>query len=329
MHTPVIDFLQYCHWTRSVFDDMKAGHVVAIHATIAYHERFQDAITELILWHRRFETFSDRIVHARSGSDVSQAMATGKTAVFLGFQNCAPIDEDLGLVRVWHELGVRVMQLTYNAQSVLASGCYEPHDGGLTRFGKAVIKEMNRCGMLVDMSHSAAQSTIETIQHSESPIVISHANPSSWHDVPRNKNDEVLKTLAAHGGMLGFSLYPHHLAGGSNCDLSSFCEMVARAADLMGVDHLGFGSDLCLGRPDSTIDWMRRGSMQFPATDALEGGNQWGTKGVTLPAQPAWFRTNRDYPTVLDGLRAVGFTESEVRQIGGENWLRFLTDTLS
>ena len=98
------------------------------------------------------------------------------------------------------------MQLSYNNQSLLATGCYESDDPGITRMGRQVIREMNRVGLVVDMSHSAERSTLEAIEISERPLAITHANPSFWHSALRNKSDAVLNALAESGGMLGFSL---------------------------------------------------------------------------------------------------------------------------
>ena len=123
----------------------------------------------------------------RSAEDVVAAKASGRTAIIFGFQNCSPIEEDLGLVQIFHELGVRFMQLTYNNQSLLATGCYEAEDPGITRMGREVIREMKRVGLVVDMSHSAERSTLEAIELSSRPITISHANPHSWHPVARNR----------------------------------------------------------------------------------------------------------------------------------------------
>ena len=154
--------------------------------------------------------------------------------MIFGFQNPSPIEDDLALVEIWHRLGVRFMQLSYNNQSLLATGCYEAEDPGITRMGREVIREMNRVGLVIDMSHSAERSTLEAIELSSRPIAITHANPASWHPVARNKSDTVLRALGQSGGMLGFSLYPLHLKGGSGCSLRSFCEMVARTAEIDG-----------------------------------------------------------------------------------------------
>ena len=125
------------------------------------------------------------------------------------------------------------MQLSYNNQSLLATGCYEDADSGVTRMGKEVIKEMNRLGVVIDMSHSAEKSTIDAINLSSEPIAITHANPSFWFETKRNKSNDILKALADSGGMIGHSLYPHHLKNKSNCTLESFCEMIAKTACLL------------------------------------------------------------------------------------------------
>ena len=150
--------------------------------------------------------------------DIVDANKNGKTAIIFGFQNCSPILDDIGLIEICHQLGVRFMQLSYNNQSVLATGCYEQEDPGITRMGHQVIKEMNRVGLVIDMSHSAEKSTLQAIELSERPIAITHANPSAWHPTLRNKSDRVLIALAESGGMLGVSLYPHHLKiGRASC----------------------------------------------------------------------------------------------------------------
>ena len=138
------------------------------------------------------------------------------------------------------------MQLTYNNQSLLATGCYEKVDSGVTNFGREAIREMNRVGVVVDMSHSAEKSTFDAIEFSEKPIAITHANPSFWHPAKRNKSNDLLKKLSESGGMLGLSLYPHHLKDNTNCTLESFCEMVAKTAEIINIKQIGIGSDLCI-----------------------------------------------------------------------------------
>ncbi len=313
-----IDCLQYANWSEKIFRQMKNGGVSAVHVTITYHEDFRETVEQMADWNRRFEQFPDLIMPGRTAADVRKAQANGKTAIFFGAQNCSPIEDDIGLVEICHQLGLRFMQLTYNNQSLLATGCYEAEDPGITRMGKQVIKEMNRIGLVVDMSHSADRSTLEAIEISERPIAITHANPASWHPGLRNKSDDILNALAQSGGMLGFSLYPHHLKGKSECTVQDFCEMIARTAEQMGVTQIGIGSDLCQDQPDSVVEWMRVGRWS-KEIDYGEGS----ASNAGFPPQPEWFKDNRDFGNIRKGLTDVGFSKEDVNRIMGENWLAF------
>ena len=240
-----------------------------------------------------------------------------------GAQNCSPVEDDIGMVEIMRELNLMIMQLTYNNQSLLASGCYEAVDSGVTRFGRQVIAEMNRVGMVIDMSHSAERSTLETIELSQRPIVISHANPNSFHAAKRNKSDTVLKSLAQSGGLLGFSLYPFHLKHGSDCSLNDFCDMVANTADLMGIGHIGIGTDLCQDQPLSILEWMRNGrwSKEMDYGEGSKANADW-------PRPLSWFRDSRDFPNITKGLQERGFNDQDVAKVMGLNWLNFLDDAL-
>ena len=315
---PRIDNLQYANWSEKIFRQLRDGGLDAIHVTIAYHENFRETVLNIEKWNRWFERFPELIFQGRFASDVELAQATGRTAIFFGLQNPSPIEDDIGLVEIIHALGVRFMQLTYNNQSLLATGCYEAVDTGITRMGRQVIKEMNRVGLVIDMSHSAEQSTLEAIEISGRPIAITHANPSSWMPALRNKSDVVLKSLAKSGGMLGFSTYPHHLKDKSNCSLESFCTMIARTAELMGEHAIGIGSDLCQDQPDEVVKWMRVGRW----SKEIEYGE--GSKEQAgFPPQPIWFENNAHFSNLDEGLRKVGFGKAGVDSILGGNWYRF------
>ena len=297
---------------------MALGGVDAVHVTICYHEDFRETVSNIEAWNRYFQIYSDRIVPGHTAQDVVEAKKHGKTAIIFGFQNCSPILDDIGLVEVCHQLGARFMQLSYNNQSMLATGCYEEEDPGITRMGRQVIKEMNRVGLVIDMSHSAERSTLQAIELSERPIAITHANPSAWHPARRNKSDEVLTALAESGGMLGLSLYPHHLKDAGDCTLDSFCRMVAETVEKIGIEHIGLGSDLCQDQPDSVVAWMRNGRWTRE-TDYGEGS----ASASGFPSQPQWFGNNADFPNIRNGLENVGFTRTEADRVMGGNWLDF------
>jgi len=318
MKSPLIDNLQYCNWSPEIFAQLRAGGVDAIHVTIAYHENFRETVLNLEQWNRWFEQHPDLIFKGTTAADVRTAQDTKRTAVFFGFQNPSPIEDDIGLVEIVHQLGVRFMQLTYNNQSLLATGCYEADDTGLTRMGAAVVAEMNRVGLVIDMSHSAERSTLEAIDASSRPIAITHANPDWWHPALRNKSDAVLNALTKRGGMLGFSMYPHHLAGGTDCTLDSFCGMIAEAANRYGAENLGIGTDLCQNQPDSIVEWMRVGRW----TKQIDYG-EGSAANPGFPPMPNWFRDNRDWANLRVGLEATDLSSADVDGILGGNWLRF------
>jgi membrane dipeptidase len=313
-----VDGLQYSNWTEKIFKEMNVAGLAAVHVTIAYHENFREVVTNISKWNNYFEIFSDLIIPGTCAADIDLARQSQRTAIFFGFQNPSPIEDDISLVEICYQLGVRFMQLSYNNQSLLATGCYESDDPGVTRMGKQVIKEMNRIGFVIDMSHSAERSTLEAIALSERPITISHANPVFWHSARRNKPDVVLKALAERDGMLGFSMYPHHLDNGSLCKLEDFCQMIARTVELIGVDHVGFGSDLCQDQPNSVVEWMRNGRWT-KETDYGEGS----ADNAGFPPQPAWFSNSTGYPGIAKGLADVGFDNVDVAKICHGNWYQF------
>jgi len=314
----IIDGLQYVNWNRELFEAARDGGVATIHVTIAYWENTRETLANIGDWHRQFRRHPDLIMPVRTSADIAEARESGRVGIVFGFQNCSPIEDDLRLVQVFHELGVRIMQLSYNNQSLLATGCYESDDPGITRFGKEVIKEMNRVGMIIDMSHSAERSTLEAIELSSRPIAITHANPSFFHDALRNKSTTVLKALGESNGMLGLSLYPFHLKDGSDCSLDAFCNMVAEVADIVGVEHLGIGSDLCQNWDNTILEWMRSGRW---AAEADYGEGSADNSG--WPRQPDWFASSGDFMNIANGLQTAGLDNHAIRGIMGQNWLDF------
>ena len=316
-----IDNLQYCNWSRKIFEINRDAGLDAVHVTIVYHEDFDELLIEIKKWQKLLNDNSDLIFLGRNHNDIEKANRENKTAIFFGFQNCSPIEDNINLIEKVHELGCRFMQLTYNNQSLLATGCYEKIDGGVTNFGKEAIREMNRVGIVIDMSHSAEKSTFDAIELSGKPIAITHANPSFWHAAKRNKSNELLKALGESGGMLGLSLYPHHLKDNTNCTLESFCEMTARTAEVMNVKNIGIGSDLCLNQPDRIVEWMRNGTWSKNKSYGEGSKNKPG-----FPKQPEWFEDARGFQNLETGLRKVGFSEDEANGILGNNWFNFYKD---
>ena len=177
-----IDSLQYCDLSEARLREMRDGGLDAVHVTVCYHENFRETTDNIARWNDLFRRHGDLIQPGRTANDVQQAKAAGRTAIFFGLQNCTPMEGDIRLLEILHTLGVRFMQLAYNQQSLLASGCFEDNDNGVSRAGREAIAEMNRLGMVVDLSHAAERSMLEAMEISSRPTVVTHANPAFWHN---------------------------------------------------------------------------------------------------------------------------------------------------
>ena len=228
------------------------------------------------------------------------------------------LGDDPEMAGIFADLGIRIIQLTYNISNHLGSSCWEPEDGGLTRVGHRMLNAFNSSGILVDISHVGNRTGLEAIESSEKPIAITHANPSFWYNAKRNKSSDLLKSLSDSGGILGLSLYPHHLKEDTNCTLDSFCEMVAKTAEIMNVNKIGIGSDLCLNQPDEVVEWMRNGTWSKSKNYGEGSKNKSG-----FPKQPVWFEDARGFKNLENGLKKIGFNQGEVEGILGNNWYNF------
>ncbi|MEM9775790.1 MAG: membrane dipeptidase [Chloroflexota bacterium] len=319
----IIDALNCSNWDQSLFQEAKAAGVTCAHVTLAVWENARETLSQVDKWYRFFRQHPDLIMQVQSADDIRAAEASGKVGIMLGFQNSSPIEDDLGLVEVFHRLGIRVMQITYNNASLMGSGCYEPNDGGLTRFGREVIKEMNRVGMVVDLSHVGEQTTLDAIRFSEKPVAVTHSNPNWLSDIPRNKSELVLRELAEASGMLGCSLYPF-LIGGREVTLQQFCESMARAADITGAEKLGIGTDLVTKCTPEYLNWLRSGRWTHAQSHGPAGPNA----KPGWPEWQEWFKSPLDFGTLAEGLREVGFSEDETAGIMGRNWLRYFEQVI-
>jgi membrane dipeptidase len=316
----IIDALQLCNWNRDLLLELKKGGVTCVHACCALWENARETLSKIGKWYRFLEDHNDLVLLVQSGEDILKARESGKIGIILGTQNTSPIEDDIVLLEVYSRLGIKIMQLTYNNQNLIGSSCYEENDTGLSRFGKLVIQEMNRLGIIIDLSHVGEKTTLDTISASQRPVTITHANPLWIFPSKRNKSKEVLTALRDHSGMLGLCAYPF-LMKGSDTTLEEFCDLVARTVDFMGVDKVGIGTDLTRNLDDEFLWWMRMGRW----TTKVDYGA--GSKeNPSWPEWPAWFQSSEDFPNLVNGLLKAGFSREEVKAIMGENWLRFFTE---
>lgn len=322
----VIDCLQHPNPHRDRFQEWRDGGIDCVHITLAIWETARETLSVIGKWNRQFEENGDLIAHAKCADDILAIKASGRTAVVFGFQNTSPFEDDIDLVRIFHDLGVRIAQLTYNVQNNIASGCWEDEDHGVSKFfGRNVLKEMNDAGMVIDISHCGERTSFDAVELSERPIAITHGNPSEFvgFDIElnrRNKSTDLVKAVTQAGGMIGLSMYPKIMRDGSNCTLETFCEMVEWTAERFGIDHVALGSDYYAGYQVTSIDWWRAG--------------RWARKSpLDVPsafsAWPSWYRSCVDTPVIFETLKARGFSDEEVQNFAGENWLRFFAESFA
>jgi membrane dipeptidase len=312
---PLIDGIQITKWDRSQLERVRAGGLDAIHATAAVWEDARRTLDRIAAWNRLFAENADLIRPATCGADIDRAVEEGRTAVILGFQNTAPLEDDPRLVEVFHRLGVRVIQLTYNVQNLVGGSCYQTEESGLTRFGAELISEMNRLRVLIDCSHVGNRTTLDAIDASAAPIAITHANPLSFCDSPRNKPDHVLKELAARGGVLGLTLYPLFI-GGPDTALEDFATMALDTVDKLGIEHVAIGTDSSCGWSDHDLVDLRHGRLLLDPPPA-----RW-------PQWPQWYEGPEHFARLRDELAHHGFDDEHLAALFGGTWRRFLGQVL-
>jgi membrane dipeptidase len=312
----IIDGLNASHFLEDrVLERLHRGGVTAANATIAAWHGPLETINLIAEHLARFDQHASSIMPVRTADDILTAKATNRVGMIFGFQDTAPIGDNLRLLAIYHALGVRVIQLTYNFENRVGCGCQAAQDTGLTPFGRAVIAEMNRLGILVDLSHCGPRTTMEAIEGSHGPVAITHANPRALLDHPRNKSDDVIRALAAKGGVIGAVGFFGLLARGRRATLDDYLDAIDYLANLVGVDHVALGSDFMEEMPPEV------------AAQVLQGLSPAALAQFTSLPPTQDFESVALLPNVTRGLLARGYTPEHVRKIIGENWLRLYRQT--
>jgi membrane dipeptidase len=211
----VVDGLVISKWSRAVFVDMRRGGLIAANCTCSIWEGFVHTMRNIAQWKRWFADNADLIIPVRTTADIHRAKAEQKTGIILGFQNTSALEDQIGYISLFKDLGVGVIQITYNTQNLAGAGCYEPRDTGLSGFGHEVVAEMNRVGVLCDLSHVGATTSRDVILASKRPAAYTHILPAALKSHPRNKSDEEIRFIADHDGFVGVTMFPPFLARGN------------------------------------------------------------------------------------------------------------------
>lgn len=313
----IIDALQCGTFDREVLKMLRDGGYRCVTPTLGFWEGTLESLDSLARWRDMERENAELIRIVRRADDIRACIADDKLGILLGYQNTNLLEDRIRYVELFADLGVRVLQLTYNNQNELGGSCYEKEDSGLTRFGREVVEEMARCGILADCSHTGDRTALDTIEHSPGPIAITHANPASIFPHARNRSDRVIKALAERGGVIGCAAYRNITPDWACATARGFADLIARTVDIAGVDHVGVGTDFSYKGDDAFRAWMRMGRWSRQLN--------YGAGSASAPgavSKPDWLPSADRLSDLVPALGEVGFSEPEIAKIMGGNWLR-------
>jgi membrane dipeptidase len=229
-----------------VIADARASGMDAVNVTLGYvsgdEEPFEQTVREIARWDVRLRSRPTDLLKVLAAADIERARAERKIGIVYGFQNGAMMGSDASRVQLFADLGVRVVQLTYNPANRLADGAMAPQNRGLTAFGREVVEALNAARVMVDLSHSGERTCLEAARTSRRPISINHTGCRALTDLPRNKTDEELRLVASRGGFIGIYFMPF-LSPDSVATAADVVAHIDHAVNVCGEDHVGIGTD--------------------------------------------------------------------------------------
>jgi len=318
----IVDMLEALFPARDIgyFKAAVDAGVTAIQCTIPYiSDELPAAIAKTADFFKLLEgTENAEIISAVS--DIEKAKREGKLALIAGMQHAMPYERNLDLIRVFHKLGFRAMQIAYFRQNYLGAGCVEKVDHGLTDRGREAIKELNRLGILIDTSHCGDKTTIDTAQTSKDPIAITHTTPGTLVDIPRARSDEAIKAVAEKGGVIGQVIWTPFCERkdrmGIQPTVADFVDMIDYLVNLVGIDHVGFCLDLS---PFYTLEtynaFMTTHGAHLIYPHKVPPFEQMYVEG---------YGGISDTIKITEGLVARSYSSDDIKKILGGNWLRLL-----
>lgn len=297
--------------------ELKKEGVTALHETIASASGNWDmpqTIRAIGEWYDVFDQGHDKILLATTAADIKKAKREGKIAVILGFQH-APIEDKLYLLKIYHRLGLRVMEIVYSEKNNIGDGCNERTNCGLSNFGLRVVEEMNRLGILIDLSHVGDRTTMEAIELSKDPCCFTHSNPRALCNKARNKTDEQIKALAEKGGVMGLTFFTHLIRDDKlPTFFGDYVDFIEYVVDLVGVDHVGTGLDVAYGV-----------TVEHPVYKRLltKYASHYVEIGYTQAERLNWYMSEENrWFDITRGLVSRGYSDQEIEKILGLNFLR-------
>ena len=311
----VVDGLIISKWDRSIFEEMHHGGLTAANCTCAVWEGFTETMDNIAEWKRWLSEHKDILLQVFNVDDIHRAKKERRVGIILGWQNTFAIESNIDRIKLFYDLGVRFMQLTYNTQNLVGSGCWESHDNGLSDFGRDTIDRMNELGVTIDLSHVGERTAKDAIIYSKKPISFTHCVPRGLLDMPRNKSNELLKLGVERGGFVGFAPYAPFLPSGEKSTIEDCITGLEYTVNLLGEDNVGIGTDFTQGHDKEFFTWLR----------SDKGNGRRLVSGLSgRPANPHGLDGMKDYPNLTTGLIRHGWHEEKIKKVMGQNWVRYL-----
>lgn len=296
---------------KSYLDRLRESGVNAVNITLAAHS---DGFEEILkMMYHNFNLVSavpDLTMQVETVDDIRTAHREGKLGIIFGSQTGTMVGRDISRWTILHKLGLRVSQVTYNERNELGDGCMEPENRGLTSYGRQAVQEMNRLGIVVDLSHVGERTALDATEYSKKPVIYSHSNAKALTPSRRNLTDEQMKSCAATGGVVGISSFSMmtYKTLGERPTLENYLDHIDYAVGLLGVDHVGIGSDIF--ESYTKLSWTSSTKRMYPMPYEYETKVAEGFMYVS------------ELPNVIRGLVTRGYSDADMEKILGGNWLR-------
>lgn len=319
----VIDGLSFGkEWRDPEFAALRTAGYAGIVESLPRQD-LQTAVDALVEWRRRAARHSDALVIALTASDFERAKRDGKTAVMLNFQDATMLEGDADNVDALHALGMRSFQLTYNYRNRLGDGCLERTNAGLSEFGIEVVGRMNRVGVLIDLSHCGAQTTLDGIAFSTKPVAITHTMCEALRNGhPRAKTDEHIRACADKGGVVGIAALGYFLGPdpGGKTTIEDYANHIEHAAAVAGYEHVALSSDF---PPQGIKPWATRENWYEPRLKSFKPSYE-----VRWPPWIPELDSPERFLNVARVLERRGWKEHQLELLLGRNWLRLFRDAI-
>lgn len=296
--------------------------ITAMNVTVS-SGAFDSTVRRIAPWLDNAARYPDAFRQVRTVSDLLDAKETGRMGLVLGFQDTTPYEGDPDAMDVFHQMGVRVVQLTYNVRNLVGDGCLEPGNAGLSTYGRQVVERLNELGTMVDLSHCGKRTTAEGIRASADPVGITHTGCNAVARHPRGKDDEQLRAMADRGGVVGIYLMPF-LTPGRVPTAEDVLLNVEHALDVCGEDHVGIGSDLSTTPIDGSGEYWAK-HREF-VSRRIEAGIAAPNEDPDILFTVPELNSHRRMEMIADGLSVRGHADRVVEKVIGGNWVRLMRE---